>query len=427
MTGSTINSSCRWLVACLAMTLIAGCVTPPPAQLTEIDAGLTRAGEYLISQQSDSGAWVSETYGCFKAGLALTPHVMNALFFLPQIRDDALPAYHHGVDYLASFVGEDGTLTVGPPEMLFPVYSAASTSRAVVLADRSPRNLRTQQAWLALLRERQLNGDRGWTGDDPEYGGWGFSLAVPHKPAPGQPTPRFFESNLSATVYGVAAMRSAKISPDDPSFAQALLFATRCQNVPPDSASADAAFDDGGFFFIPVDAVQNKAGPAGLDRFGRERFHSYGTMTADGVRILIRCGLPLDHPRVIAAREWLERNFSATDNPGEFNTDREVIRNGTYYYWAWAVAHAFLALRVEEIETADGPVRWAELLAAELLRRQRSDGSWTNPYTDAKEDDPLVATPFASAALAICRAVIAGDLKAPTNTCPRLVAPHGPR
>ena len=412
------------LVVCLAMLMLVGCAAQPPAQLVEIDAALTRAGNYLISQQADSGAWPSETYGCFKAGLALTPHVMNALFFLPQIREDALPAYHSGVDYLASFVAEDGTLDVGPPEMLFPVYSAASTSRAVVLADRSPRNLRTQQAWLALLRERQLNGDLGWNGDDPEYGGWGFSLAVPHKPAPGEPTPRFVESNLSATVYGVAALRSAKIPADDPAFAQALLFATRCQNFPANSADADAAYDDGGFFFIPGDAVQNKAGPAGVDRFGRPRFHSYGTMTADGVRILLRCGLPADHPRVVAAGEWLERNFSATENPGRFNTDREVIRNGTYYYWTWAVAHAFLALRVDEIQTDEGTVRWAEALAAELIRRQRPDGSWTNTYTDAKEDDPLVATPFASAALAICRAVISGELKTAGNTCPRLVGPH---
>ncbi len=40
-------------------------------------------------------------------------------------------------------------------------------------------------------------------------------------------------------------------------------------------------------------------------------------------------------------------------------------------------------------------------LAEELLRRQRPDGSWSNHYTDAMEDDPLIATPFAAAALAI--------------------------
>lgn len=412
------------LAAWLATMMIAGCAAQPSEKLAQIDASLARAGSYLISKQSDNGAWQSETYGCFKAGLALTPHVMNALFFLPQIRDDALPAYRSGVDYLASFVDDDGKLNVGPPEMLFPVYSAASASRAVVLASRSPKNLQTQQAWLALLRERQLNEKLGWQAEDPQYGGWGFSLAVPHKPTPGQTRPQFFESNLSATVYGVAALRSAKIPADDPAFAQALLFAERCQNFPVESDETDAAYDDGGFFFIPGDAVQNKAGPAGVDRFDRQRFHSYGTMTADGLRILVRCGMPTDHPRVVAAKKWLEWNFSATENPGRFNPDREVIRNATYYYWAWAVSHAFLALRADQIETAEGNVRWAEALADELIRRQKPDGAWTNIYTDAKEDDPLVATPFAAAALAICRTVVAGELKTIGNECPRLVAPH---
>jgi hypothetical protein len=45
-------------------------------------------------------------------------------------------------------------------------------------------------------------------------------------------------------------------------------------------------------------------------------------------------------------------------------------------------------------------------LAEELLRRQRPNGTWVNRYTDAKEDDPLVATPWAAAALAIAKRVL---------------------
>jgi len=46
---------------------------------------------------------------------------------------------------------------------------------------------------------------------------------------------------------------------------------------------------------------------------------------------------------------------------------------------------------------------WAPALARELIDRQNADGSWTNRFTDGKEDDPLVATPLALAALRICR------------------------
>ena len=54
-----------------------------------------------------------------------------------------------------------------------------------------------------------------------------------------------------------------------------------------------------------------------------------------------------------------------------------------------------------------GSVKWAELMVEELLSRQRTDGTWVNAYTDAKEDDPLVTTPWAASCLAICRQVIA--------------------
>ena len=79
-----------------------------------------------------------------------------------------------------------------------------------------------------------------------------------------------------------------------------------------------------------------------------------------------------------------------------------MLRNATYYYWSWSVAHAFDRLGLKEFEQNGKTVHWAIELAAELLRRQQSDGTWTNTYTDAREDDPLVATSWAAAALAIC-------------------------
>jgi squalene-hopene/tetraprenyl-beta-curcumene cyclase len=149
-------------------------------------------------------------------------------------------------------------------------------------------------------------------------------------------------------------------------------------------------------------------------------------MTADGLRALLACGLPLDHPRVRAARTWLEAHFSAERNPGAFAPEREVLRQATYYYWVWAAAHALSRLNVADVNTYEGPVRWAEVLTAELLRRQRADGSWTNRFTDAKEDDPLVATPWAAAALAICRQMIVRPEKTSPASYPRLGRPQRP-
>lgn len=395
---------------CLSLAAASTCYAATEIDLVaRIDASLTKAGKFLLARQSPDGAWRSETYGAFRDGPTLTPYVMSCLFYLPRAGPKAQVAYRRGVDYLAGFVDRDGRLAVGPRELLFPVYTAASASRVVVLQEPSPRNQQAQQAWLAYLRARQLNEALGWSRSDPEYGGWGFSLGVPEKPRPGQLKERFFESNLAATIFGLAALRSAKVPPDDPAYQEALVFVRRCQNFSDDPHQCDPRFDDGGFFFIPDDPIQNKAGTAGVDRFDHRRFHSYGTMTADGLRALLRCGLTPEDPRVVAAREWLESNFSAEHNPGTFEPDRAVLQDATYYYWTWAVAHAFLATRVRQIDTAAGQLDWPQAIAEALIRRQQPDGSWINRYTDAREDDPLVATPWAAASLAVCRSMLTGQ------------------
>jgi len=409
-----VHSTLILLLACAA-----GAETPTGGESARrVDLALQKAARYLVTKQSSDGAWRSETYGAMRDGPSLTPLVMSALLFLPQAGADGQAALGKGADYLAGFVGDDGRLRVQSRELLFPVYTAASASRVLVLVQRSPRNVRGQQAWLAYLRGRQLNESLGWQPADPEYGGWGYALDVPRKPTPGSPKELLHESNLAATVFALAALRSAKVPAGDPAYAQALAFVKRCQNFSDDPTAADPKFDDGGFFFIPGDAAQNKAGAAGTDRFGRARFYSYGTMTADGLRALLRCGMAADHPRVVAARKWLTQNFSAAHNPGTFAADRAVIQDATWYYWTWAASHAFLTVHLERFHTGHGLIAWPEAFNRELLGRQRSDGSWVNRFTDAKEDDPLVATPWAAAALAIGRAITAGQPDMPGDRCP---------
>ncbi|MGD0897367.1 MAG: prenyltransferase/squalene oxidase repeat-containing protein [Thermoguttaceae bacterium] len=412
------TAAAGWLLVALLVSATSAEDRDRADMVRRLDSALEKAARFLVSKQSADGAWRSETYGALRDGPSLTPLVMSAILFLPQSGAEGAGALRKGAEYLAGFAGDDGKLKIGPRDLLFPVYTAASASRVLALVERSPRNLRAQQAWLACLRGRQLNESLGWQAADLEYGGWGFSLDVPRKPAPGKPKQLLDESNLAATVFALAALRSAKVPLDDPAYAEALVLVKRCQNFSDDPARGDPRFDDGGFFFIPGDAAQNKAGAAGADRTGRTRFRSYGTMTADGIRALLRCGLGEDHPRVVAARKWLARNFSAAHNPGAFAADRAVLQDATWYYWTWAASHALLATGRERLETRDGPVAWPEKFAAELLARQRPDGSWANRFTDAKEDDPLVATPWAAAALAIGRAVVTRQPDLPANRCP---------
>ncbi len=162
------------------------------------------------------------------------------------------------------------------------------------------------------------------------------------------------------------------------------------------------------------DAVRNKAGIVGIDHAGRERFASYGSATADGLRALALCGLPPDHPRVVAAWNWLRQNFSATVHPGHYEPGREAARNSLYYYYCHSLAEV-LDRQPPSADLDIDPQEWAGQIATQLIQRQREDGSWSNPAVDVREDDPLVATAFALRALAACRSILvvesSGDIE----------------
>ncbi len=379
----------------------------------KIDAALTAATRFMIKQQEEDGSWRSKTYGVLRDDLSLTPFVLSTLYSMPRHRQDVAGSFGRGVDFLISLVNDDGRVDPGKNGLRYPTYTAAAASWVVALDKQTPKHLRAQAAWLDYLRERQLTKALGWKKSDLQYGGWGYWIGIPRKPtSPLISDGRPIEANLSATLFAIAALRAVPITTDDAVYQDILVFVGRCQNYSEDPQPADPQFDDGGFFFSPTDAARNKAGAraagstgfaGGIDKIERERYYSYGSMTADGLRALLRCGLPVDHPRVVAARRWLEYHFSPHTNPGTFAPDREVLRDAYYYYYCWSVAHAFMALDVREINGKHGMVNWVRALAEELIRRQRPDGSWVNHYTDAKEDDPLIATAFAAAALAICR------------------------
>jgi squalene-hopene/tetraprenyl-beta-curcumene cyclase len=311
--------------------------------------------------------------------------VVHSLLAVSAV-DEALP----GADYLAARALTDGRIAEGPHGLNYPVYTA-SLAVLVLSEPDFPAHRQACDTWLAYRRSRQLTEDLGWAPSDREYGGWGYSHALPRKIDPWRRSELLTESNLSATAFAVEALRAAGYPANDPAFSKALTFICRCQNY---ADNPDPSFDDGGFFFIYDDPWRNKAGVAGTDRSGRQRFSAYGSMTADGLRSLLACGTPADDSRVVAARQWLERHFSPSTHPGRFATGRAALQAGTYFYYCWSVARALSTL-------CDGATaHYSEALADELLRRQRSDSSWVNDVGEVREDDPLVATSFALGALA---------------------------
>jgi squalene-hopene/tetraprenyl-beta-curcumene cyclase len=353
-----------------------------------IDRALARAAVYLKALQSADGAWRSDVYGVFRTGDPLTPLVLNALH-AAHGREDGL---RRGAAYLAALARPNGTIDAGPLGLRYPTYTAALTVLGLARPCHAEHRA-ARDTWLSFLRSRQLTEALGWTPADREYGGWGYCQGLPRKPPPGEPAPPLTESNLSATAFALAALRAAGCADDDPALRRALVFVERCQNY-----GADPAFDDGGFFFMYDDSVRNKAGAAGTDRDGRQRYTSYGSMTADGLRSLLACGLPPEDSRVQAALGWLAERFGASAHPGRFAPGRAGVKASISFYYCWSVAQALLA--------GGAVLPWAQELAADLLRLQRPDGSWRNTAVEVREDDPIVATSEAACALAVCRAAL---------------------
>jgi hypothetical protein len=394
---------------------VAAAVEPPP-QLARIDAAARRAANYLIAQQSPDGAWRSEVYPPFRAGDTLTPLVLAALVERPGAltREPPIAA---GIDYLAGMLAADGRIAPPPDGFAYSVYTSAGA--VIVLSRAGPRYERARDAWLGFLLERQLIESLGWSESDSFYGGWGYAKDPPRKPGPSEPLAPLSVPNLSATVFALSALRAAAVDPVAPEVQKALRFVRSCQNYSDDSAQRVSAGGDGGFFFMPGDPVRNKAGI--VRTAGVSRFASYGSATVDGLRALAFGAQAEDAPRTAAAWQWLAENFQVERHPGRYEPAREAARDAVYYYYC----HSLAALLADaEAWPASMPIdstRWAATIAAELVTRQRPDGSWVNAAVDVREDDPLVATSFALRALALARRAIVVE----SATTPR--APHDQR
>lgn len=361
----------------IALVTAIGCSSPPPPTPVErIDVAMRRGGEFLVARQQVDGGWRSRTYAALRDGWSVSPLVALALRMCPQ--QGSIPgAYRRGVDYVSKLAPAGSVRRA--PEVSYPLHAYAIS--ALVLGAPDNKRFRGEHgALLDAIRELQLDAAHGWSETDVSFGGWGYATDATRAPDGGSgelPT-----ANLSATVVAIGALILGGATAEDPALVRARGFVERCQGK------------DGGLFFSPAEPGANKAGS---DASGPR---SYGSTTADGIRALLRLARPIDDPKLHAAVEFLDRSFDATKNPGAFPAADEVRRASSYYYWVWTAAHAARHL---------GKRAWAEQLAEELLRRQRVDGSWRNDATEMREDDPLVATPFALAALGLARSLIAAE------------------
>ena len=359
-------------------------------QSDQADIAISRGRQYLAGHQDDDGAWRSERYAGFRQGDAITPLAILALGL-----DESPRASSRGIAFLGNLSERHRK---GEVRFEHPVYTAALA--VLALTTPSSRTPTAAEPWLDLLRTHQLVEGQGWQPNEPEYGGWGYATQRPQRPVAGEIRQPLIEPNLSATAFALEALAAA--APSDPAIASAAGFVERCQNYATDNA--DASFDDGGFVLVPNSATRNKAGSAGTDSQGRERFRSYATATADGIRALHAMNRIADCPREHAALSWLDAHFPLLSTHSHDNERLEVFATASYHYCCFALARAHLGSEILTPEKVAGTSRieWSSAITQFLLSRQAVDGSWSNPRDELREDDPLLATSLAVAALVMC-------------------------
>ncbi len=317
------------------------------ASCSRADSRLLRAAQFLWAQQGADGGWHSQTYGLLRSGQSLTPFVLDALLDVPiTVMTPPAGAVDRAIAFIKRNVNGDGLLGLADAAVVdYPNYATGLAVRAMARAKAAG-----WEPMLAALRQQQFTEQNGWQRSDSCYGAWGMGGEIRRPPDPGH-------IDLAMTRYVLEGFAAARV-PDE-GLAKAMTYIERCQNP------------DGGFFFSTVEAGINKAGEASAGKY-----LSYGSTTADGILAMRAAGVPDNDPHMVRAQKWLRDHHLYDRVPGFEGTARETWAHALRFYYAAAISAAMPELTV-------------------LLPEARGDGSFVNSNNLVKEDDPLIATPFA--------------------------------
>ncbi len=377
------QSAAYFLVAAIvwAVCLFLGCSsnepTKPQSTQSKQLAPIPRAIAWLMAHQQTDHLWRSEHYGNLKSGAAITALVLYALAHAdPQAVEPHRDSLQAACDALVPEIQRRGHVS-NPDGPDYPTYASAMLLVAVErLKLRLPDESRDRLT--AYLIESQIDQAEGYSTDDPDFGGWDMlgSTNGPRKTT---------GTNISVGTTVAEALANS----ESPGAKTALLayrdWLAKCQNLS----------TDGGFYFHatrPHDG--NKAGwHDESEQSARTLPRSYGTATADGLRSLKACDVSSDDEALQKAVAWLQSHPSIDAVPGfELSPDKSWT-DGLLFYYLYAFAKTLDDLPPEARTSAAAQIR------DHLIRQQNSDGSWQNPSSRMREDDPLIATCFALIAL----------------------------
>ncbi len=376
------------LLACIGLFLFGfchGCNQSPPPSSTALQRGI----QYLVSQQADDHLWHSPNYGNLKDGAAITALVLDALGDGTGTEKGNL---QNALDALLPMIQETGYVTNadGPD---YTNYASAMLVAAICQLNlKAPDDLTAKLG--SYLAEAQLDEAEGFQTSDVDFGGWDLTgWMTGQRPTTG--------SNISVSTEALEALvllRSQQVDQGKQPVPQAVSGETAIQQ----SASWLARMQnpDGGFFFHPQRKhIGNKAG--WVKQQERTDPESYGTATADGLRMLTALGRTPNDDSVKQAVSWLVQHKDLSRVPGfDPAGDTASWGLGLRYYYYQSLSQS-LALLPEK----DGR-QVAEQIIKILQSEQNANGSWSNPNARMREDDPYIATSFAIIALRNCESYL---------------------
>lgn len=245
----------------------------------------------------------------------------------------------------------------------------------------------------------------GYQSSDRDYGSVGYSNSQ--------------RGDLSNLNFALQALRDSGLSPDHESFAKALVFLQRTQNlksvndftgkVPdPDNEGRiiDATSgDDGGAAYYPG----NSAAGYVVQPDGKSVPRSYGSMTYALLKSYTLCGIKADDPRVQAAVKWIQANWTLAENPGSDPALGAKIKYQGLFYYYMVLAQALDLAGVEQVTTTDEKgapqsTDWRQALRTHLEGMQLPGGAWLNDKNERwMEGFDVLCTCYALVALEHCR------------------------
>ena len=345
----------------------------------EVQHAIDRGLSWLEKSQNTNGFWSTSDQP------AVTALALSAFMGEPSGRFQKNPTatVRHGYKFILDHAKPDGSIY----EKDLQNYNTAIGMMALIAA-REPKYdpiLRRARQWL-VGQQIDLN-EKGKI-DSPFDGGVGYGDKEDH-------------SDMNNTLTALEALYYSKYLEKDKNLAgakdldwpAAIHFIQSCQNLPShnkESWASDDPKNKGGFVYFPG---ESKAGSE-TNSNGRVALRSYGSISYAGLLSYIYADLKHDDPRVLAAFNWLQNNFSLEENPG--------MGPQGFYYYLHLMTKALSIYGVNELELPNGKkIEWRHEVAMKLLNLQNADGSWANTNGRWWEKDPALVTAYAVMSLEI--------------------------